>query len=147
MIEVLSFSPADLDQMEVQPMQAHRIGADKARWARVGREGGPAWTVRNEAGRILLCGGFIVIHSHYALAWTVLAEGKGADFVAMTRRVRFALDSAPWRRVELHTDPEFPEAARWARLLGFRCEGQYEAVLEDGSDQCVWARIRGNAHG
>ena len=71
-----------------------------------------------------------------------MAEAKGVALLAITRRIRTLIEGASWRRVEMLTDPDFPEAGEWAQLLGFQLEGLRRASAADGGDELCWVRIR-----
>lgn len=146
MITVAEFHPGDLDEIAVQPMQAARFPrARRADFGATAQMLGPCWTARDaESGRMLFCGGFLQVHAGHAIAWCVMAEDKGRAMVAITRRARAAIAAAGWRRVDMMTDPDFPAAARWARMLGMEFESVRRANAEDGSDQLCWVRIGGH---
>lgn len=146
MIAIETFDPVHAAQIALQPMQAGEAMAGG-----VYADGGPAWTVRDRAGRIIACMGFVMADPGYAIAWALLAEGKGPALIAITRAARAVLDGAGWRRVELHTRADFEAAMTWAEMLGFAVESVKRRAARDGGDVLVWARIandlRANARG
>ncbi|KEZ00361.1 hypothetical protein AI27_05125 [Sphingomonas sp. BHC-A] len=143
MIAVEPFHPADLEEIAVQPAQAGLLPRSERRWfADRAHDLGPAWSARDREGRLILCAGFLVAHAGAATAWCVMAEAKGMALLAITRRIRALMAAASWRRVEMLTDPDFPEAGEWARLLGFTLEGVRRASAADGGDELCWVRIR-----
>lgn len=143
MIAVEAFHPADLMDIEVQTAQAASLPVDQRAWfADRAFALGPAWSARDMDGRLLFCGGMLVSHPGMATAWCMMADAKRTALLAITRRIRMLMEAVPWRRVELMTDPTFPEAGDWARLLGFELEGLRRASGADGGDQLCWVRIR-----
>lgn len=143
MISVEEFQPEDIDQMDVQLSQCALLPhAERNVFAHGAWNCGPAWTARDRTGRIIFCGGFLPIHAEHAITWAVLSPDKGAALIAITRRILGLLAGVPWRRVEMFTDPRFPQAGDWAHILGFSIEGVRRAVNPDGSDMICWTRIR-----
>lgn len=143
MISVEPFEPCHLAAIEVQPMQAASLPVEARLWfATRAHALGPAWTARDRDGRIILCGGLLVAHEGAATAWCLMARAKGTALLAITRRIRAMIAAASWRRIDMMTDPDFPEAGDWARLLGFQLEGVRAASAADGRDELCWVRIR-----
>lgn len=136
MITIEPFEPEHAAQVEVQPMQAGE-SAPAAHYA----DKGPAWTVRDRAGRIIGCLGFVMADPGYALSWALLATGKRNALVALTRVARRVMDGAGWRRIELHTRADFEAAMTWAEMLGFSVESVKRRAAPDGSDVLVWVRM------
>jgi hypothetical protein len=138
MIHVEPFAPDHIAAMDVQPSQRdHLLAGDSY------ADAGPAWTARDDSGRIIFCGGFAQLGASYVHAWCVMATGKGADLVAVTRAARRVIAGANWRRVEMFSDARNEAASRWAEKLGFGLEGVRREALDDGGDMLVWAIIRG----
>lgn len=92
------------------------------------------------------CGGLCQIHAFRAIAWAILAPGNPQHFRWIHHRMREGLREGLSRypRIEAYLDPEFPQASRWAKLLGFRQEGEIKPYyLSDGRSGVDWVMIRG----
>lgn len=104
---------------------------------------GEGRTVRDsESGLILFCGGYLPLHAGRALLWAVLASEAAPRLHGLTKTVRGFLDAIPHRRLETSVRSDFPPGHRWARLLGFECEGVMRAFGEEGENHHLYARIR-----
>lgn len=76
---------------------------------------GPAFTFWDR-DRIVGCGGFVA-HGAAAQLWAFLAPD--CPMVAMTRAVERAFRAVDFRDLWATCDAEFPQAARWLRVMGF----------------------------
>lgn len=85
-------------------------------------QGGPAFTVRDSSGDVLCFAGLIEQWEGRALAWAILSDECGDYMLSLTRAIGYYLRNCKYRRVEAYIDECFPQAHRWARLLGFECE-------------------------
>jgi hypothetical protein len=140
MIVIAPFEPGDADAIVLQPDQAGERAPGEYFAA-----AGPAWTVRDAQGRILACLGLAVAGPSVRIGWGLLAIGKGADLVPLTRVIRRVIAGGGWNRVEIQTRASFEGAATWARLLGFEFESVKKCAAADGGDLIVWARYRDDA--
>jgi hypothetical protein len=73
-------------------------------------------------GTVYATAGIIPQWEGRALAWAMIAHDAGPHFLRITREVRLFLASCGFRRIETSVDAAFPQAFRWARVLGFECE-------------------------
>lgn len=142
MIHVEPFEPSHLSELELQPMQAGDAVSYDPGVAERCAAGGPTFTARSDAGRVLLCAGMIENHAHYASAWAMLATGKGADMLALTRATRRVLEASRYRRIDITVRAGFKAGEIWARMLGFTREGTFGAWAPDGEDVDVYAIVR-----
>ncbi len=139
--------PNDLFEIERQPSQLTVLGmpADLTEAeAQILADQDVAWTAW-VAGRPIACFGISEFFAgRHGLAWSLLAEGIGADHLALTRFMRAEIAGAglarieliaraadiedmaarypwmdPWALVQVAMAEPTPEC-RWARLLGFR---------------------------
>lgn len=92
---------------------------------------------------IAAAGVFDVWHDR-AVAWAVLSEYACTHLVPITRRCLFVLNSYPAKRIEMTVQAGFPEAHRWAQMLGFQCEtpNGMEGFFPNGSTGYLYARVR-----
>lgn len=133
MIAVEAFDPAHLDALEVQPSQA-----GEALPGEVYAAAGPAWTAFDRNGRAIFAGGVMPINPGYGLAWSLLATGKGAAMVALTKAIRRRFAELGWRRIEAWVDADDVRAGDWMIRLGFELESIKRAAAPDGGDIAVW---------
>lgn len=137
------FTDEDIWRITPQPSQA----LDDAGRARILTESvprGPCFTVEASDGRVLGVGGFILLHTKWATAWTILASSIGAGMVGLTRAVREevrAQQSAMGgdARIDMHVDPESFASVWWARMLCFRQDAILPRALPDGRDMGIWS--------
>ena len=139
-VEVLPFRARHLEALTLQPAQAAWRGRIDGQTGAALEAGGCAWTL-TRAGAAVGCGGVIDRGGGRGEAWALLAQDAGPAMLAATRAVRRYFETAPFRRIEAVTACDFQPAARWARLLGFHCEGRMRAFCETGGDAERWALI------
>lgn len=131
---------AHIDALILQPHQdLWRGKLSDEQVAALAQLGG--WTALTD-GEVLGCAGILDKGEGRAEAWALLSARSGVAMSAITRAVARALDAHPARRIEMVTACSFAPAARWAKMLGFRFEGQMSAWCADGSDAYLWARVR-----
>jgi hypothetical protein len=93
-------------------------------------------------GEIIACAGASEVCPNRALAWAYISRDVGPRMIQVTRAVKRYLSIAPYRRIEMDVDCDFPEAHRWARMLGFELECERRrAYTPDGRDCALYARI------
>jgi hypothetical protein len=70
---------------------------------------------------VLLIAGVARIDEGYGHAWAFAAAHAGRHMRWLTPKARGYLDAlmSEHRRIELMVRADFPQAAKWARLLGF----------------------------
>ena len=77
-----------------------------------------------------------------AIAWAFLSNIGPSQFVGVHRAVKRFIDSCYTQRIEMTVDVDFPEAHRWAKMLGFKMEAErMEAYAPDGRACSLYARI------
>lgn len=92
------------------------------------------------------CAGCSEVHPLRAVAWAIFVPGFPRHFLGIHRRTCAFLTQAleTYARIEAYIDPEFPEAVRWVKLLGFREEcGRKPYFFPDGRAGAEWVLIRG----
>jgi len=93
-------------------------------------------------GEILGCAGATELSPNRALVWAYISRNVGSRMIHITRAVKRYLSIAPYRRIEMDVDCDFPEAHRWARMLGFELECERRrAYTPDGKDCALYARV------
>lgn len=102
---------------------------------------GVGWTVAKD-GRPVACGGIAEQWPGRAEAWTLLSDEALLMFRHVHRVARGAIANAPWSRVEMKVDAQHDAGVRWARRLGFECEGLMRKYTTDGRDIFLFARVK-----
>jgi hypothetical protein len=147
-VTVRPFQPGDVAQLDLQPAQLCEL-TEAARLPEYGAQlwrAGPAFTAE-EGGRLLACAGVMEVQPHHATAWAFLAGGLGASLVPVTRAVLRFLDACGYQRVDMVVRCNFRAGRKWARMLGFTCEGRMRRAGPHGEDYILYARIAEDAAG
>lgn len=92
------------------------------------------------AGRVVAIIGYVDMGCSTARAWAVIA--RGAPMRIVTLAARKMLVETTFRRVEIKTDVDFPQAQKWAEMLGFQFEGVMRCAGPNGEDCALFARIQ-----
>ena len=140
-MRVEPFHPDHLARLAVQPHQrAWRDNAGDLDLACLSQGGNAGWTGL-VGERPVAALGIIDVGGGRAMAWGLIAQDAGPVFLALHRAVARYLGATGYRRIEAVTASDFPQAGRWAGLLGFTHEGTMRAYCHDGSDAELWARV------
>lgn len=138
---------------EFQPIDLHRINTCAphavAGWRGRGQkllDAGPCWTAAQD-GQVLACAGLVLHWPGRAGAWCLIgADFPRASWLWLHRQVREGLarstDDLGLRRIEAEARSQWPQGARWLRMLGFTREGTMSAFGPDGSDFDRWSLIQ-----
>ncbi len=119
-VRIRRYVPADVQRIALQPAQAHvSIAPDAAVSLSLASE---AYTAEH-AGRVIAIVGAQRHNDHRAEGWALLAADLGPLMLPITRAVRGWLKQGRYARVDITVATDFPEALRWARVLGFVQEG------------------------
>lgn len=82
-----------------------------------------SYSVFNDDGVFMGCGGLAAQSSHRALAWSLISSKCcGNDMIALTRIVKRYLSETKYDRIEAVVRDGFEQGHRWIKLLGFECE-------------------------
>ena len=125
-------------QLQIQTPKDLTLFADPAYGAFL--EDGDSYAVY-EGDTLMVCAGVIELMPGRWQAWAMLGPDTGKIMVPLTRAVARYFASRKYKRVETCIDPNFPEAIRWAELLGFTFEGRMKKYLPNGADQLLYARV------
>lgn len=121
-MRVVPFQPDHIARLRLQPMQVASEPPVSEAEARALAAAGPSFAAVGEDGHVYAAAGVIPQWEGRAIAWAMIAHDAGPHFLRITREVRRYLEACGIRRIETSVDAAFPQAIRWARLLGFRCE-------------------------
>lgn len=134
---VVPYQREHVAQIRAQHAQANEVKIGEAPAV----EAGDAWSAFVD-GQCIGCGGLFPMFPHRAYAWALLGVDAGPHMLAITREVRFRLDSSPFVRVEMAVDHEFPEGRRWAEMLGFEAEVLARAYLPGPRDAWIYIKVK-----
>lgn len=136
---LIPFEPGHLRAMSPQAAQLGDVHAQQP-----DVDLGDAWTGVSEGGVLLGCAGLVQMWPGRSHAWALLSVDAAAHMLAITREIRSRLAATPSRRIEMTADAEFPEAQRWAVMLGFTLETPtpMRAYLPGGRDAYLYARVK-----
>jgi hypothetical protein len=146
MIRVTPFRPDDALELLLQPAQAlawHERTAIAARFAAAGN----AFTLRDDAGTVMFCGGAVEQHAPiegvggHAQLWGLFALGKRHGLLALRRMTRQFIASLPHARVDAAVD-DTPAARRWAVLAGLVPDVVLADAAPGGGDLHIYRRIK-----
>lgn len=137
--------------MLVVPLEAHHVASIRVQPAQKEEfelQGGAVppgfgWAFIAD-GQVLAAYGLSTKWPGVAYAWALLSEDAGKHMVSLTRAIRAELDASEFRRVEMAADAGFPQADRFARLLGFTCETPepMAAFFPNGHAARLYARVK-----
>ena len=96
-----------------------------------------AWALLDEGYRATAAAGFMPDGDGDAWCWAQLSIMRGPELLALTREVRRSIAASGYGQVVTLTRRDWPQAVRWARLLGFSWVGPAEVA---GHDYGGWAR-------
>lgn len=105
-------------------------------------DAGPSFSLISDDGIVWGCAGVSHIEGHRAAAWALIRDGIGPNFYRFHKGVRKFLDDCDYTRVEMTVDVSFVEAARWAKMLGFKVEGYMRQYFPNGEDALLYARVK-----
>ena len=92
--------------------------------------------------KCVACAGIVEVWDGRGHAWAMISADAGKHFILVTRAVKRAIAVCNFHRIEMDVSCDFPEAHRWAKLLGFTCEVERrEKFLPDGTAMALYARV------
>ena len=69
-------------------------------------------------------------------------RGHGLRLTRFTRTAtEIVMKAKGWHRIQATVRCDKPEYQRWARLMGFECEGRLRKAAPDKSDVYLFARV------
>ena len=93
-------------------------------------------------GKAVASAGLIYQWEGRELAWAFVSELGASNFRTLHRYIKKGLDDRPIKRIEMTVDCDFPQAHRWAKMLGFKLEAErMVAYSPDGRDMALYARV------
>lgn len=139
-MQVVPFQADHLEQLPLQDSQMHLSGWVSEEQGIV-LEGSPSYTAIHDGEPIAVAGILPCWHGR-AIAWAFLSDMGANHFISVHRAVKKFLDGCYVHRIEMSVDCDFPEAHRWAEMLGFKMEAErMSAYSPDGRDCALYARV------
>jgi hypothetical protein len=141
MIEIQPFKKKHLHMLNLQPAQERFFLYFDFEYAEVLETAGPSFSaVRGES--VLASAGLIKQWDNRAIAWGLIGAELGNDFIKVHRAVDRFLNMSDFNRIEAYVDTTFGQGHRWIKKLGFEYEGTMRQFNPDGSDACLYARLK-----
>jgi hypothetical protein len=141
MFEVVPFKAEHLAAIKLQSMQAHLSNWVTMEQGR-GLEEYPSYTAMID-GTPVGAAGVLHMWAGRSMAWAFISKTNPHSFLRSHRTVKKFLDGCYTKRIEMTVDCDFPEAHRWAKMLGFTMECErMKHYSPDGRDCALYARIR-----
>lgn len=142
MLVIEPFKRAHLEALVLQPMQEHMQTTVLQPEYLKSLEGQELVSGFID-GRIVACGGFLLMWPGRIYAWSLLSHDVGPrEMLKLHCVVRKILASRKEHRIEAACDSNFKNAHRWLRALGFQREAKMRCYTPDGRDCDLYARIR-----
>jgi hypothetical protein len=128
-VTIRAFDYSDAWAIDLQASQIGTLGViEEKRTLKYGMqlaEAGPAWTVTDAAGAVLLCAGLgVIFPDRQAVAWALIADMPLAAKLAAVRAIGPILDRQPLARIEALAREVVPAEGQFLRLCGFRLVAQ-----------------------
>lgn len=145
-MHIIPFQADHVLQLHLQKMQASKFDEiNVPEYGMALEKCGGSYTAIVD-GRPIACAGIVEQWAHRGLAWALLGEESGQHFVAITRAVKRMLAIAHYHRIEMHVNAEFPQAMRWAEMLGFEVESKMALFTPEGADAFMYVRLNPGLH-
>lgn len=95
---------------------------------------GPAFTWLDDDGKVIACGGVVVLWDGVGEAWFLPTERTQKHARALIREIRHLFLSSSFRRIHADINANKPRNQKWAEVIGFMPEAEMASYLPDGSD-------------
>lgn len=135
-MRIVPFKAEHVDEIEFQGAQL-QLSVDEV----VFLESEVAYTALVD-GKAVASAGLIHQWEDRELAWAFVSNLGAANFRTLHRYIKKGLDDRPVKRIEMTVDCDFPQAHRWAKMLGFKLEAErMVAYAPGGRDMALYARV------
>jgi RimJ/RimL family protein N-acetyltransferase len=135
------FQSRHLEILVLQPSQAAVSVFFDDEYGPALKAAGPCFTAM-DGDEVLACAGVVKQWDNRAIAWGLISEYAGKQFVRIHKAVKRFLDTTDFNRVEAFVDADFEAGHRWIQMLGFEREGYMRAFSPLGKDCILYARIK-----
>lgn len=140
-MHIVPFQPKHLELMVLQPSQQSFSQYFNPTYGESLVVSGPCFTAI-EDNYVFGCAGVVKQWDNRAIAWALLSEYAGVQFIRIHRAVKRFLETTDFKRVEAFVDAEFEAGHRWITMLGFEREGYMKSFSPNGNDAVLYARIK-----
>jgi hypothetical protein len=135
------FQPKHLERLVLQPSQTVFSKFFDAEYGPSLKSAGPCFTAL-DGDRVLACSGIVSQWHNRAIAWALISEDAGKNFIRIHKAVKRFLEGEQINRIEAYVDAGFDAGHRWIQMLGFEREGYMREFMPDGNDAVLYARLR-----
>jgi|DEB0MinimDraft_4_1074332.scaffolds.fasta_scaffold00681_2 hypothetical protein len=140
MFAVVPFTPAHLGMIKLQKLQmqlsdwvSHEQASALSQY--------PSYTAFDD-DTPLGAAGIVPLWQGRAQAWAFLSEMGPKNFLRCHYAVKKFLDGCYVNRLEISVDCDFPQAHKWAKMLGFEMECErMKQYSPDGQDCALYVRV------
>lgn len=139
-MKVIPFRPEHVMAVKLQPMQAEALPELSLEYGRELAERGPAFTGM-VADTVVACGGMATLGADIWYLWALIS--LQANMLAVTRAAKTMLGLYQNGLQYMAIRSDFPQARRWATMLGFRLE-QSQFAEASGVPMDLYKRAQWN---
>ncbi len=135
------FEPEHLALINLQESQQCHAKYFTLGYGRQLKKAGPAFTLSNN-GKVILCSGLAYYWEGRAEMWAILDKDAGSQLLQATRMAKKAIEAYAVKRLEIIVRAGDTAGERWAKMLGFKLEGEEMASFyPDGSGASRYVRF------
>ena len=145
-LKIRDYEPQDFLDIEVMEHDMEfRMGMPLADWAVFKKHAGPAYTLLDADGKILVCSGVHNMWSGVGEAWAVFSPDAGnhPHMWVLAKQVMTGWKQI-YHRLQAALDVNYPQAIRFDERLGFKPEGLMRRYGPHGEDRIMYAWVREN---
>jgi hypothetical protein len=138
---IVPFEPEHLAAIHLQPAQISlQPTLMQPEYGPALQAAGPCYSAMVD-DQVIACAGFYPQWEGRAIVWALISASAGRHFFALHKAVLRTFNAHGYRRLETAVVVGFVEGERWARMLGFICEGRMRGYMPDGTDCDLYARV------
>lgn len=132
------FHPAHLTEITLQRATPKDVGLFSDPVYAESLKHGDAFSMFDQ-GVLIACLGVFECWEGRGIAWAMFDERAGRFFPQLSLRARKYLRECRFQRVEAYIDEGFAASVRWAKLMGFKKEGNMRKFSPKGADMALFA--------
>ncbi len=101
-----------------------------------------SYALVEDDNKVVFVGGIIRQVEGRGLLWSLFAKDSGKHFVRIVKGVRHILPLfKEYHRIELTVAPDFCQAHRFAKMIGFEKEATLKKYFSNGADADMYVRF------
>lgn len=133
-----------LQYIDVQDAQKHLVdNLYNEDYCKYLVENTESYALVNDDNKVIFAGGIIRQVEGRGLMWSIFAKDSGKYFVRIVRAIRHILPLfKEYHRIELTVAPDFCQAHRFAKVIGFEKEATLKKYFSNGEDADLYVRFR-----